>query len=74
MMSFDESFEIQSGDQDDQKFILLANCFCCHLESEYTINNVQTCHNGAFLSHKITQWNGVIAFSKNVPLNERFYL
>ena len=35
-MSLDKSFEIQSGDQDDWKFILQANYFCCHLESKYT--------------------------------------
>ena len=31
-----ESFKIQSGDQDDWKFILQANYFCCHLERDYT--------------------------------------
>ena len=36
MMSLYKSFEIQSGDQDDWKFILQANYMCCHLESEYT--------------------------------------
>ena len=36
MMSLDKSFEIQSGDQDNWKFILQANYFCCHPESEYT--------------------------------------
>ena len=36
MMSLDKSFGIQSGDQDDWKFTLQANYFCCHLESEYT--------------------------------------
>ena len=35
-MSLDKSFEIQSGGQDDWKFILQANYFCCHLESECT--------------------------------------
>ena len=34
-MSLDKRFEIQSGDQDDWKFILQANYFCFHLESEY---------------------------------------
>ena len=38
-MSLDKSFEIQRRDQDDWKFILQANYFCCHLESEYT--NIQ---------------------------------
>ena len=36
MMSLDKSFEIQSDDQDDWEFILQANYFCSHLESEYT--------------------------------------
>ena len=36
-MSLDKSFEIQSGDQeDDWKFVLQANYFCCHLECKYT--------------------------------------
>ena len=47
------------------------------------IHNVQRCNDGLFLSHKIMQWNGVIAFSKqtliecfdsNVRLDESFYL
>ena len=36
IMSPDKSFETESGDQDDWKFILQASYFCCHLQSEYT--------------------------------------
>ena len=56
MMSLDKSFEIQSGDQDNRKFILKANI---------SVHNVQTCNDGFFLSHKIMQRNGAIAFSKH---------
>ena len=73
-MSFDKSFEIQNGDQDDWKFILQANYFCCYLESEYTNTQCETCNDGFFLSCKIMQWNGAIAFFSNVPLGESFYL
>ena len=47
MMSLDKSFEIQRGDQNNWKFTLQANYFCCHLESEYTNAqhaNVQRMH------------------------------
>ena len=36
MMFLDKSFEIQSGYQDNWKFILQTNYFCCQIESEYT--------------------------------------
>ena len=39
MMSLDKSFEIQSADQDDWKFMLQANYFCCHCENKYA--NIQ---------------------------------
>ena len=35
-MSIDKSFEIQSGDQDDWKFILQANYFCSYFENKYS--------------------------------------
>ena len=81
MMSIDKSFEIQSGDQDDLKFILQANYFRCHLESEYT--NTQ---------HDVQWWIISVAqnytmewchrffktlfecFDLNVPLDKSFYL
>ena len=34
--ALDKSFEIQRDDQEDCKFILQTNYFCCHFESEYT--------------------------------------
>ena len=82
MMSLDKSFEIQSGDQDDWKFIFQANYFCCHLEREYA--NTQRAN--------VQQWILSIAqnyamewchlffktlfeyFDSNVPLDESFYL
>ena len=35
------------------------------LKTNIPIHNVQTCNDRFFLSHKIIQWNGVIAFSKH---------
>ena len=36
MISLDKSFDNQSGDQGDWKFILQANYFFCYLESDCT--------------------------------------
>ena len=35
------------------------------LKAKIPIHNVQTCNDCFFLSHKIIQWNGVIAFSEH---------
>ena len=81
-MFLDKGFKIQSDDQDNWKFILQANYFCCHLESEYTKTqsvNVQRwilsveqnyamewCHRFFKALFK--------CFDVNVPLDESFYL
>ena len=82
MMSLDKSFEIQSNDQDDWMFILQANYFCCHLESEYTNTQrantqrwilsvaqnyaMECCHRFFKILYE--------CFDSNVPLDESFYL
>ena len=82
MMSLDKSFEIQSGDQDDWKFILKANFFCCHLESEYTNTqraNVQQWILSVAQNYAIEWYHSVFktlfeCIDSNVPLDESFYL
>ena len=82
MTSLDKSFEIQSGDQDDWKFILQANYFCCHLESEYTDTqhaNVQRLILSIAQNYAMEWCHRFFktlfeCFDSNVPLDESFYL
>ena len=81
-MSLDKIFEIQSGDLGDWKFILLANYFCCHLESKYT--NTQRANVQrwilSFAQNYAMEWCHRFfktlfeCFDSNVPLDESFYL
>ena len=64
-MSLDKNFEIESGDQDDWRFILEANISVVILKANIPTHDVQTCNDGFSLWHKIMQRNGVIAFSKH---------
>ena len=80
-MSLDKNFEIQSGDQDDWKFILQANYFCCHLEGEYT--NTQRAKVQRWIlsvtQNYAMEWYHHLfktlfeCFDLNVPLDESFY-
>ena len=77
-MSLDKSFEIQSGDQDDWKFILQANCFCCHLESECTNTraNVQRWILSVTQNYAMECYHRFFktlfqCFDSNVPLDEK---
>ena len=82
MMSLDKRFQIQNGDQDDKKFILQANYFCCHLESEYT--NVQRANVQRWIlsaaQNCAVEWchrffkTLLECFDSNVPLDESFHL
>ena len=86
MMSLDKSFKITSADQDDWKFVLQANYFCCHLKSEYTDTqsaNVQRWILSVAQNYAM-EWchrffYGMVStllecFDSNVPLDESFYL
>ena len=72
----------ESNDQDDRKFILLANYFCCHLESEYA--NAQNANVQIWIL-SVTQYYAMEwyrhffktlfeCFDSHVPLDESFYL
>ena len=82
MLSLDKSFEIQSRDQDDWNFILQANYFYCHLESEYTNTqraNVQRWILSAAQNYAIEWYHRFFktlfeCFDSDVPLDESFYL
>ena len=76
-----KSFEIQSGDQDDWKFILQANYFSCDLESEFTSTqraNVQQWILSAAQNYTMEWCHRFFkilfeCFDLNVPLVESFY-
>ena len=82
MISLDKSFEIQSGDQDNWKFILQANYLCCHLESQYTITQRANMQGWIFsvAQNYAMEWCYCFFktlfqfFESNVPLDEGFYL
>ena len=82
MMSFDKNLEIQSGDQDDWKFILQTNYFYCHLEGEYTNTqrpNVQRWIHSVAQNCAMEWYHRFFktlfeCFDLNVPLDESFYL
>ena len=82
MMSLDKSFEIQGADQDDWKFMLQANYFCCHLESEYISTqraNVQRWILSVTQNYAMEWYHRFFktlfeCFNSNVPLDESFYL
>ena len=82
MMSLDKSFEIQSADQDDWKFMLQANYFCCHFENKYA--NTQRANVRRWIlsvpQSYAMEWCHRFfktlfeSFDSNVPLDESFYL
>ena len=82
MTSLDKSLEIQSGDQDDWKFILQANYFCCHLENEYTNTqhgNVQRWILSVAQNYAMEWYHRFFktlfeCSDANIPLDESFYL
>ena len=82
MMFLDKSFEIQSDDQGDWKFILQANYFCCHLEREYTNTqraNMQRSILSVAQNYAMEWYHRLFkalfkCFDLNVPLDESFYL
>ena len=81
-MSLDKSFEIQSGGQDHWKFILQANYFFCHLESEHTNTqraNVQRWILSVAQNYTMEWYHRFFktlfeCFDSNVPLDENFCL
>ena len=82
MISLDKSFEIQRRNQDDWKFILQVNYFCCHLESEYNKTqraNVQRWILSVAQNYAMEWYDRFFktlfeCFDSNVPLDESFYL
>ena len=80
MLSLDESFEIQSGGQDDWNFIVQGNYFCCHLQSEYT--NTQCANMQRWIlyiaQNYAMEWRhhffkiSFECYDSNIPLDEGF--